>query len=343
MIIIDGSQGEGGGQVLRTSLALSLMTGKDLEIYNVRANRSKPGLRPQHLKAVEAAASVGKAEITGAYLGSDELVFQPTGLFPGRFRFDIGTAGSTSLVLQTIFLPLSQGKSISSLTITGGTHVPWSPSFHYLEQHWLQFMQQVGCQGRLSLEAAGFYPKGAGEIKAIVKPAIQIRSLNITKRGDLKMIRGLSAVANLDRRIAERQRNQVLKRMGDRYPLSDIRLRRLPARYKGTMLLLLAEFEHSQACYFSLGELGKPAESVADETIDAMEFFLNTNGAVDQYLADQLLLPLAFASDPSRLSTSKVTKHLVTNAAIIKAFLPVRIDIEGALEQPGIVSISPLS
>ncbi len=343
MISVDGSQGEGGGQILRTSLTLSLMTGKDLVISNIRANRPKPGLRPQHLKAVEAAATVGKAETQGAYLGSDKLVFRPKGLYPGRYRFDISTAGATTLVLQTIFLPLTRGMATSHLTITGGTHVPWSPSFHYLDQHWLTFMRQIGCQATLTLESAGFYPKGAGEIKAIIRPARQIKPLVIATRGKLKRIRGLSAVANLDQHIAKRQRNQVLRRMGDRYPLSDIRIVRLPARFKGTMLMLLAEFEHSQSCYFSLGELGKPAERVADEAIDTLESFLSTDGAIDEYLADQLLLPLAFADEPSQLCTSRVTKHLVTNAAIIQAFLPVSIEIQVDLGQPGLVSIVPRS
>lgn len=341
MISIDGSQGEGGGQVLRTSLSLSLMTGKDIVISKIRANRSKPGLRPQHLKAVEAATAIGKAETQGAYIGSDKLIFRPKGLYPGRYRFDIGTAGATTLVLQTIFLPLTRGMATSHLTITGGTHVPWSPCFHYLEQHWMTFMGEIGCQGTLTLKSAGFYPKGGGEVVALVKPAKEIKPLIITSRGDIRRIRGISAVANLDQRIAERQRVQVLRRLGERYPLSDIRVIRLPARFKGTFLFLLAEFEHSQCCYFALGELGKPAESVANETIDYLESFLHTNGAIDQYLADQLLLPLAFADKPSQLSTSNITKHLITNAAIIQAFLPVRIEIKGTLEQSGLVSIIP--
>jgi RNA 3'-phosphate cyclase len=341
MIHIDGSQGEGGGQVLRSSLCLSLITQKELEITNIRAGRSKPGLRAQHLKAVEAAGLIGRAQVSGANLGSTALTFQPTEIQPGRYHFDIGTAGATTLVLQTIFLPLALSGAKSTVTITGGTHVRWSPSYHYLELHWLPFMRQIGCQIDLKMELAGYYPQGGGRVSATINPCEKISPLELTDRGKLKHIRGISAISNLPRHIARRQREQVLRRIGDRYYLSDIRLVELASRFKGTMLLFLAEFEHSQACYFSLGELGKPAERVADEAIEELEEFLSTDGAIDQYLADQLLLPLTFASGPSRLRTSKITRHLLTNAQVLRSFLPVQIDIEGDLGTPGLISIKP--
>ena len=341
MIHIDGSQGEGGGQVLRSSLCLSLMIQKELEITNIRAGRSKPGLRAQHLKAVEAAALIGTAQVSGADLGSTALTFRPTEIHPGRYQFDIGTAGATTLVLQTIFLPLALSDTRSTVAITGGTHVKWSPSYHYLELQWLPFMRQIGCQIDLKMELAGYYPQGGGRVSATIYPCKKISPLELTDRGKLKHIRGISAISNLPRHIARRQREQVLRRIGDRYYLSDIRLVELASRFKGTMLLLLAEFEHSQACYFSLGELGKPAERVADEAIEELEEFLSTDGAIDQYLADQMLLPLAFASGPSRLRTSKITRHLLTNAQVVRSFLPVQIDIEGDLGKPGLVSIKP--
>jgi RNA 3'-phosphate cyclase len=341
MIHIDGSQGEGGGQVLRSSLSLSLMTQKDLEITNVRAGRSKPGLRAQHLKAVEAAAVIGRAQVSGAGLGSTALTFRPTEIHPGRYQFDIGTAGATTLVLQTIFMPLAMAGTKSTVTITGGTHVRWSPSYHYLELHWLPFMRRIGCQIDLNMELAGYYPQGGGRVSATIYPCEKINPLELTDRGKLKQIRGLSAISNLPRHIAKRQREQVLRRIGDRYYLSDIRLNELDSRFKGTMLLLLAEFERSQVCYFSLGELGKPAERVADEAVEELEEFLSSDGAIDQYLADQMLLPLAFASGPSRLHTSKVTQHLLTNAQVLRSFLPVQIDIEGDLGEPGLISIKP--
>lgn len=342
MIEIDGSMGEGGGQVLRSALTLSLVTGQEFIIQKIRAQRLKPGLQPQHLKSVEAAAAIGRAITHGAALGSNELSFRPTTIQSGRYRFEIGTAGATTLVLQTIFLPLCFAKNVSTVTLTGGTHVPWSPCYHYLDLHWLSFMQKIGYNAELSLIQAGFYPKGGGEIQSRIYPISQINPINITERGKLLQIRGISAIANLDRSIAERQRNRVVQRLGHRYPLNDIRIVQLPSRFKGTVLLLIAEFEYSQCCYFGLGELGKPAERVADEAIDALEHFMLTDGVVDQFLADQLLLPLAFANGISKFRTSKVTNHLITNATVIRHFLPVKIDIDANLGKAGLITIEPV-
>jgi len=341
MIKIDGSQGEGGGQVLRTALTLSLMTGERVKIFNIRANRSSPGLGHQHLCAVNAAQTVGKGEVIGGELGSTSLEFQPCTIQPGRYQFNIRTAGATTLVLQTIFLPLSRAATATSLKITGGTHVPWSPSYHYLKMQWLPFMERLGFDAQISLDLAGFYPKGGGQIQGKIKPVEAIKSLKIGERGSLKQIRGISAVANLDRRIAERQRSQVIRRLSKKYRLNDIRIKQMPSKFKGTILLLLAEFEKSQSCYFSLGKPGKPAERVADDAINALESFMMTNGCVDEYLADQLLLPLAFASDISIFKSSKITQHLMTNAEVINKFIDVQIEIIGKLGQPGLVTIHP--
>ena len=341
MITIDGSQGEGGGQVLRTSLSLSLLTGQPFLITSIRASRSQPGLRPQHLKAVEAAGKISGAKLDGATVGSSSLYFDPGVVHPGRYSFEIKTAGAASLVLQTIFVPLSRCNAASNITLTGGTHVPWSPSFHYLDLHWLPFMQKAGFEAKLYLQEAGFYPQGGGRVQATIRSTQEIRPLVITDRGQLHQIRGISAVSNLDRRIARRQREQVIRRLGPCYPLNDIRVHEMPSRFMGTMLLLLAEFDFSQCCYFALGVKGKPAEQVADEAIDALEEFLATDGAIDQYLADQLLLPLAFATGVSQLRTSKVTDHLVTNARIIHSFIPAQIEIQGEIGEAGTIRIHP--
>jgi RNA 3'-phosphate cyclase len=341
MIRIDGSQGEGGGQILRTALSLSLLTGKEFLIEKIRGRRSNPGLRPQHLKSVEAARVVGKATVDGESLGSMTLRFSPKGIYPGRFKFDIATAGSTSLVLQTIYLPLSFCTGSSTVSISGGTHVPHSPSFEYLNAHWLKFLAQIGFNIGLKLNQAGFYPQGGGCIQARIKPVELINPLILTERGKLLQIRGVSAVSNLNRSIAERQRNQVLRRLGDRYFLNDIRIVQLPSKFKGTFMLLVAEFDNTQACYFSLGELGKPAERVADEVVNCMEYFLKSDAFIDQFLSDQLLLPLSFARGASRFRTPKITQHIITNANIIAMFLPVKINIEGEIGEPGLIVVDP--
>ena len=336
---IDGSIGEGGGQVLRTSLALVLITGRAFALNNIRQRRVKPGLMAQHLKAVEAAREVGKATVEGARLGSQSLVFEPTGFYSGEFHYDIGTAGSTSLVLQTILPPLSFAAASSVVTLIGGTHVPWSPCFHYLEMHWLHYMRRIGFDIRLELDAAGFYPRGGGRVVAMVRPASRISPLCLTNRGPLKRIRGISAVANLDLRIAERQKVQAIKRLGDVAGQVEFEILSLSSPSKGTLLLLLAEFENSQCCFYGLGALGKPAERVADEAVNELLNLLATDGAIDHYLSDQLLLPLALATGVSEIRTSKVTQHLTTNAEIVEMFIPVSIEIEGKIGQPGSIRI----
>jgi len=339
-IEIDGSIGEGGGQVLRTCLALSLVTGKRLKIRNIRSRRSKPGLMPQHLKAVQAAATVGIAQTEGAQLGSQSLIFEPHGVRPGQFHFDIGTAGSTSLVLQTILTPLSFAKEPSSVTVTGGTHVPWSPCFHYLDLHWIRYMRALGFDLQLEMEMAGFYPQGAGIVHAAVRPAARVLPISLIERGALKRIHGISAVANLDVSVAERQRNQALSRLADRFPSIEIIVAQMPSRFRGTMLLLIGEFEQSQCCYFGIGARGRPAERVADEAVDQLLEFFATDGAIDERLADQLILPLAFASGVSHLRTSKVTQHLLTNAEVLRTCLSIDVEVDGNIGQPGVVQVN---
>ncbi len=341
MVEIDGSEGEGGGQIVRSALTLSLITGESVRLTGIRARRRKPGLRAQHLKAVEACAAVGGAGVEGASLGSQTLVFRPEGIAPQRLKVDIGTAGSTALVLQTVFLPLSLAGAPSEVRLTGGTHGAWSPCFHYLERQWLPFMRRIGCDADLELEAAGFYPRGGGRMRAVIRPARELRPLNLDRRGELRRIAGLSALSNLEAHIGERQRKRALQGLRNLHCPVEIEIERMPSRFKGTLLLLLAEFEASQACYFGLGAPGKPAEKVADEAVQALKALLSGNGAIDEYLADQLLLPLALASGASEFRTPKVTQHLVTNAAVLRAFLPVGVEIRGAVGEQGTVRIRP--
>jgi RNA 3'-phosphate cyclase len=346
LIEIDGAMGEGGGQVLRSSLTLSILTGKPIFIRNIRSNRSKHGLLAQHLKSVDAAAAVSKAQVEGAGLGSTSLTFRPSTVHSGRYRFDINTAGATSLVFQTIFIPLSQASAASSVIITGGTHVRWSPCYHYLALHWLPYVQRMGFDADIELDTAGFYPQGGGRINTVIHPATTIVPLNLVRRGKLIRISGISVVANLDREIAERQKRQAVGRLGSiseklGQPEIQIKIDEFPSPTKGTVLLLLAEFENGSACYYALGELGKPAERVADEAVDALLAFFDTDATLDQHLADQLILPLSLATGPSLIHTNQVTQHLLTNAEIIRIFLAVDISIDGDRGKPGIIRVDP--
>ncbi len=368
MIEIDGSLGEGGGQVLRSALTLSLLTRQPVRLTNIRARRPKPGLQPQHLAAVKAAAAISAAQVEGMAQDSTALTFAPGEVRAGDYRFDIGTAGATSLVLQTIFLPLALcnhagaglptvPSAASEITLIGGTHVPWSPSFHYLDLQWLPYLRRMGFNASLELELAGFYPQGNGQVKVRIAPLTPqpwgeastpkiggrgaISPLNLPERGAFKGIRGISAVANLDTAIAERMRTHALRRLQGRHNRIEIETLDLPSRVKGAFLLLLAEFKYGSACYVGLGALGKRAEQVADEACLWLEKFLATHGAVDEYLADQLLLPLAFADGPSEYRTAKVTPHLLTNAEVIRAFTQTKIEIEGEGGRSGLVRVVP--
>lgn len=343
MIQIDGAMGEGGGQIVRSALTLSLLTGKPFEISRIRAGRRKPGLMPQHLSAVAAAAAIGGARVAGAQPGSTRLAFAPAGLRGGSYRFDIGTAGSTSLLLQTLLLPLAYAGSPATVVLGGGTHVAWSPCYHYLELHWLPYLRQIGISASLSLRKAGFYPRGGGELWAAVEPARGLLPLVLRERGRLLRASCLSAVANLDLSIAVRQQARALARL--RPLISEVASRaiRLKGVGRGTMLLLLAEFERGGCCYFALGERGKPAEQVADAAADAFIAFIQGEAAIDSFLADQLLLPLVLANGTSVLHTAQVTPHLLTNIAVIREFLPAAIGVERLPDGSGVVRIEGAS
>lgn len=342
MIHVDGSMGEGGGQVLRSALTLSLLTQTPFRIENIRAGRPKPGLAAQHLKSVEAAAAVGEARVEGAAKGSTEILFEPGEIRPGRHRFDIGTAGSTSLVLQTVVCALGLAAASSQVTVTGGTHVPWSPCFHFLDLQWAPFLRDVGFVLRLRMSRAGFYPRGGGVVSAEVgRVTGPLKPLRLPERGSLLRIRGISGVGRLNQSIAERQKRQAMARLEALGVPIEIQARNVPASSPGTFLVLVAEFERSRCCASALGERGKPAETVADEAVDQIREALDTGAAVDAYVADQLLLPLALVRGESEFATARVTKHLGTNAEVVRRFLPdVRVEICGEEGGPGRVRIS---
>ena len=207
LVSIDGSQGEGGGQILRTALSLSMVTGQGFEMTRIRAQRPQPGLRPQHLAALRAAALACGARVGGAFDGSPDVRFEPGALAAGDFRFEIATAGAATLVLQTILTPLSRATEGSRIVVTGGTHVPASPFFDYLARHWSAVVGRMGFRFGLHLEKAGFYPPGGGEVRAEVQPAALVPGpFVLEERGALVAVRGVSAAARLKSQVAQRQR-----------------------------------------------------------------------------------------------------------------------------------------
>jgi RNA 3'-terminal phosphate cyclase (ATP) len=338
MIEIDGSLGEGGGQVLRTALTLSVLTGKSFRIDNIRGNRSQPGLKNQHLTALRAAGTICGAEIEGDRLKSQKVVFRPGEIRSGSYQFEIPTAGSAALVLQTLLLPLSRAEGSSRVSVVGGTHVPWSPCYHYLAWQWLPALKAIGFDADLGLDRAGYYPRGGGRITARIEPGQGKEPLEWLERGEIKEIRGLSGVSNLPVKIAQRQREQVVRSLGSSYPLNDIRAREVAAGGKGTFIALQVACEGGRACFFSLGRPGKPAERVGQEAADQVQSWVESGGAVDRFLSDQLLIPLALARGQSRIRVPEFTSHLKTNAVIISHFLDVKFAFQ---EESRVLAISP--
>jgi RNA 3'-terminal phosphate cyclase (ATP) len=349
MLTIDGSYGEGGGQVLRTSLALSAITGQPVRIEQIRAGRRKPGLRPQHLTAVRALAKVCDAGLEGARLNGEVLTFVPqTRPRAGIYTFDVaqvakgGSAGSVTLLFQAVLLPLALAEGSSQLTLRGGTHVAWSPPFDYLKRVYLPTVARTGIQAKVSIRKWGWYPIGGGEIRATVqgRSGAAPGSLTLDQRGKLLRVRGLSASSNLPKHIRMRQERAALQ--GLRSHGVNARVDVMDARSKGqgTLVFVWAEFEKVLAGFTALGERGKPAERVAEEAVQGLLAFLPSDGALDEHLADQMVLPLALAKGVSHFTTTAVTAHLLTNAWVVNRFFPDSVCIEGSEGRPGACTIA---
>ncbi len=336
-VSIDGRYGEGGGQILRTSLALASLLRKPLEMHHIRGGRKKPGLRPQHLMAVKAMASITGGKVKGGEPGSVHLFFEPGQIKTGSYSFDVGTAGSTSLVLQTMIPALLFGKGVSMVLITGGTHVPWSPCFHYLRGVFAPALEGMGNALSLDIQRWGWYPKGGGKIKAVISPVSRLCSTERAQRGDLKEIRVLSAVSNLPMGIGERQRDQVIRRFDSHgFKTPRVEIVNAPSHGTGTLVFLMCRFEGGTAGFSALGQKGKRAEKVADDACFQLFQFVASNAAVDEYLADQLVPYMALAKGRSSIVTKRITIHLKTNIWVVEQFLPVTFRVD---ETKGIVSV----
>lgn len=344
MIEIDGSRGEGGGQVLRTALSLSCITGKPFRIINIRTRRAKPGLMRQHLVSVQAAARIAGAGVNGDALGSTELVFSPGKVTSGRYDFAIGTAGSTSLVLQTLIPPLLFAAGRSSLTLNGGTHVPFSPSWHYLAEVFAPVLSRLGGSIELTLDSCGFYPKGGGRVHCRVKPALRLAPLHAEQRGKLLRVTGCSAVGNLPASIAERQSRAAVEQLGAVLGAEvslEVGISEVSAIGQGTFLFLKGEYEYAVAGFTALGARGKPAEIVGREAADEFLRHHETGMPIDPHLADQLVPYLALADEVSVFAVSRISEHLETNLWITGCFLDIATEVNGTREGPGIVRICP--
>jgi RNA 3'-terminal phosphate cyclase (ATP) len=340
MIIIDGSHGEGGGQVLRTTLSLSALLGEAIRIENIRIKRPNPGLQAQHLTGVLAAAQVCDAIVEGAELGSPVLSFTPrSSPRSGEYAWDVararkgGSAGATSLVFQAVLMPLLRADADSRLFLRGGTHVAWSPSFHYVQMVYLPTLAMLGAHAQIDLETWGWYPVGEGVITAQIHGmrtgARCAPGLNLTTRGKLMRIHGISAVSNLPGHIALRQKRQAEQVLQDQGFDPQIDVVDAPSRGRGSVLFLLAEFENARAGFTSLGRKGKPAEQVAEDACAQFLRYYESGAALDQHLADQLVLPMALVAGNSGLTTCRVTEHLLTSIWVVEQFLDATFVVDG--------------
>ena len=331
MIEIDGSYGEGGGQILRTALALSALLNRPLTVHQIRGKRKNPGMGRQHLTAVEALGKIAGARVEGGALGSQTLSFIPKGISPGDYHFRIGTAGSITLLLQALLLPLSQSQKNSKLILEGGTHVPWSPPFHYLQEILFPALRLMGVSVKGHLERWGWYPRGGGILNVEIQPGFGLNPLSLVNRGDLKKIRGLSASSNLPHPIVERQRDEALRRIekGMKVEGEITLLPDAPAIGQGSFLLLVVEFEKVTAGFSALGQRGKPAEEVAKEALLSLQNYMESEGCIDPHLADQLVPFMALAKGRSSFTTSRITEHLLTNLWVVQQFLDVKISRQG--------------
>lgn len=341
MVSIDGSEGEGGGQILRSALALAAQTGVPFEIYNIRAKRKNPGLQAQHLASIQAEKEVSGAGVEGASAGSSRIVFRPGRVRGGRYRFSVSTAGSVGLVLQAIYLPLALAQAPSNVVIGGGTHVAWAPTYDYLKEAWLYFMRLIGIGASLRLLRPGFYPHGGGSIEVNFSPCASIRPIHLTERGPLLEISCYSAQTNLSEEVAQRQVREAKRLLDERGLRAKFETADLRSLSRNTTFALSATFENTVCCYTALGERGKRAEEVAAEACLKFFNFLGAKAALDEYMADQILLPLALARGKSVYTAAKITDHLITNAQTVAKFVDVEIRIDGDKGKEGLVTIEP--
>lgn len=355
MIEIDGSYLEAGGQIIRTAVGLSALTGKPCRVFNIRAGRPKPGLMAQHLTGVQAIAKLCTAKISGAELWSKELTFEPGKIKSGEFQFNVGTAGSISLVLQSLVVPAIMAPGKLAFDIKGGTDVAWSPSIAYFQNILSYWLDKMGVKIKTDILKYGFYPKGGGHVRVEVVPTAHLKPLNLAKRGKPELIHALSIASEQLKKVqvAERQLEaaaSILAALPDfkgaaidkiTAPSAAIRkeISYVQTLSPSSSLQLYTQFSNCRLGAGAIGERGKRAEQVGQEAAELLKRQTDSNACIDRWAADQLLPFMAVASEqgPSEISVAEITNHCLTNVWVIEKFLPVKFSIEGEKGKPGII------
>lgn len=328
IVELDGAQGEGGGQILRTALSLSMITGTPFAIRRIRAKRQKPGLLRQHLTAVQAAAEVCGAEVEGAEPGSQALRFSPGAIRAGAYRYAIGSAGSATLVLQTVLPALWFADGTSTVCVSGGTHNPAAPPVDFLQQAWLPLLRKMGVEMSLCLTRHGFYPAGGGEVQLEVKPVRQLRPLELPQHLPVQSLTATSILSAVPATVARRELEAFVAELGETWGPVQQEVRHLPAHEgPGNVLNVRVDYAAFAEVLTAFGAKGVSAEEVGRRLAHAAKQHLGAANPVGEHLADQLLLPMALAGAGQFFATH-ASSHLQTNIEVIEKFLPVRFELE---------------
>lgn len=348
MIDVDGSSGEGGGQILRTALALSSVLERDVRVHDIRAGRSEPGIKAQHLAGVRAVARFCGATVDGDKVGSTEIVYRPKHLIAGAVRIDVGSAGSTTLVLQTLMPLLAYCPGSSTVELVGGTDVRWSPPVDYLRLVTLPSLRRMGYTSDLKIVRRGHYPRGGGEVRLETRPVVYLKALVgvAVKRGRAARIEGVSHVVNLPSHVAERQAEAARNLITEKGLLSpDITIEHYqsPGMSPGSGLVLSAVTEDDTFVGADrLGEKGKPAEQVGREAAGELAWEVESGAFLDSHMADMVVPYMALADGVSEVSVSRITQHTLTNVVVAELLCGVEFDVSGRENEPGILRVKGL-
>jgi len=346
LIEIDGSMGEGGGQILRNAVALSAVLMKPIRVCNIRARRSNPGLRPQHLTGVKAVAALSSAEVSGLQVGSREIIFKPRRLGAGRFSFDAGTAGSTTLILQSLMPAMAFSSGPVEVELRGGTNNPMAPPVEYFNMVLIPTLEKMGCRFEITLLRRGFYPRGGGVVEARSRPIDKLSPIRLIESGGVKRIRGLSYSCRLPSHIVERMAataERILRSRG-----YDVVIERQPlapgdkacSLDPGCGIILVAELESGALLASdSLGRLGVPAERVGEEAAGDLLRQIDSHAPVDRHLGDQLVIWAALADGVSEYRVSELTLHAVTSIELCRLISGAEAEVVGELGKPATIRI----
>lgn len=326
MIEVNGSHGEAGGQILRTAIALSAVTGKPFRIFNIRKGRSTPGLKPQHLKAIETVANISNGNVNGAKIGFTEVEFHPREIKGGKFEVDIGTAGSITLLLQALIPPLLHAEQNTKIELTGGTNVLWSPTTDFFRHVFCNFLDRIGVNIRVDVRKHGFYPRGGGKVNVRMQPNKNLKPLELVKRGKLDRIDiwSISSRDLKDKKVAERQLHAFRKILNVRGHEHAVYVDTLST---GTSIHAHVHYNNTKLGADVLGERGKPAEKIGEECAFLLKSQMDSGACLDRWMADQILPYMALVGKGS-ISVAEITDHCISNMWVIEKFLPVKFEIK---------------